>query len=208
MPSTTLYDKRARTWAAWSCTTTCSVRPSTRRCCTRSSTAQLAGRRTGTARYEDARRGPGRWQEAVPAEGDRPRPPGHAQRTALPWRRGRLRAASALVRAAPAAQDEPARAPRRPDREARRRGDPRRRQLRARGDQDPGRRGRAQRAERDRPGAGRRPRLATRSSGCRPATCRRSWSILADSLNVVDILNADTVVIEQPALARMEEVYL
>jgi large subunit ribosomal protein L4 len=32
--------------------------------------------------------------------------------------------------------------------------------------------------------------------------------ILADSLNVVDILNADTLVIEQPALARMEEVYL
>jgi large subunit ribosomal protein L4 len=31
--------------------------------------------------------------------------------------------------------------------------------------------------------------------------------ILADSLNVVDILKADTVVIEQPALARMEEVY-
>jgi len=32
--------------------------------------------------------------------------------------------------------------------------------------------------------------------------------ILADSLNVVDLLKADTVVIEQPALARMEEVYL
>jgi large subunit ribosomal protein L4 len=32
--------------------------------------------------------------------------------------------------------------------------------------------------------------------------------ILADSLNVVDLMNADTVVIEQPALARMEEVYL
>ncbi|HEX9043444.1 MAG TPA: 50S ribosomal protein L4 [Candidatus Limnocylindrales bacterium] len=31
--------------------------------------------------------------------------------------------------------------------------------------------------------------------------------ILADSLNVVDLLNADTIVIEQPALARMEEVY-
>jgi ribosomal protein L2 len=31
--------------------------------------------------------------------------------------------------------------------------------------------------------------------------------ILADSLNVVDLLNADTVVIEQPALSRMEEVY-
>src|SRR3990170_4742255 len=32
--------------------------------------------------------------------------------------------------------------------------------------------------------------------------------IHADSLNVVDLIKADTVVIEQPALARMEEVYL
>jgi large subunit ribosomal protein L4 len=32
--------------------------------------------------------------------------------------------------------------------------------------------------------------------------------ILADSLNVVDLVNADTIVIEQPALARMVEVYL
>jgi large subunit ribosomal protein L4 len=31
--------------------------------------------------------------------------------------------------------------------------------------------------------------------------------ILADSLNVVDLLNADVVLIEQPALARMDEVY-
>jgi large subunit ribosomal protein L4 len=31
--------------------------------------------------------------------------------------------------------------------------------------------------------------------------------ILADSLNVVDLLKADVVVIEQPALARMEEMY-
>jgi large subunit ribosomal protein L4 len=31
--------------------------------------------------------------------------------------------------------------------------------------------------------------------------------IQADSLNVVDLLNADVVLIEQPALARMEEVY-
>ncbi len=31
--------------------------------------------------------------------------------------------------------------------------------------------------------------------------------IYADSLNVVDIVNADCLVIEQPALARMEEVY-
>jgi large subunit ribosomal protein L4 len=31
--------------------------------------------------------------------------------------------------------------------------------------------------------------------------------LLADSLNVVDLLNADLVLIEQPAIARMEEVY-
>jgi large subunit ribosomal protein L4 len=31
--------------------------------------------------------------------------------------------------------------------------------------------------------------------------------ILADSLNVVDVMKADTVVIEQPAIARMAEVY-
>ena len=31
--------------------------------------------------------------------------------------------------------------------------------------------------------------------------------ILADSLNVVDLLNADIVLIEQPSLARMQEVY-
>ncbi len=32
--------------------------------------------------------------------------------------------------------------------------------------------------------------------------------ILADSLNVVDLIKADTIVIEEPALARIEEVYL
>jgi large subunit ribosomal protein L4 len=32
--------------------------------------------------------------------------------------------------------------------------------------------------------------------------------IRADSLNVVDLIKADTIVIEQPALARIEEVYL
>ena len=31
--------------------------------------------------------------------------------------------------------------------------------------------------------------------------------LLADSLNIVDLLKADMVVIEQPALARLEEVY-
>ena len=41
-------------------------------------TAQLAGRRIGHARHQDPRRGPRRRQEAVPPEGHRPRPPGHA----------------------------------------------------------------------------------------------------------------------------------
>jgi large subunit ribosomal protein L4 len=31
--------------------------------------------------------------------------------------------------------------------------------------------------------------------------------ILADSLNVVDLLNADSILIEQASLARMDEVY-
>ena len=31
--------------------------------------------------------------------------------------------------------------------------------------------------------------------------------LLADSLNVVDVLRADVIVIEQPAIARLEEVY-
>jgi large subunit ribosomal protein L4 len=51
------------------------------------------------------------------------------------------------------------------------------------------------------PGADERLRLSTRNL---PTVV----VILADSLNVVDLINADTVVIEQPALARMEEVYL
>jgi large subunit ribosomal protein L4 len=31
--------------------------------------------------------------------------------------------------------------------------------------------------------------------------------IRADSLNVYDVVNADTVLIEQPAISKMEEVY-
>ena len=40
-----------------------------------------------------------------------------------------------------------------------------------------------------------------------PARIATVEIILADSLNVVDLLKADIVLIEQPALARMEEVY-
>jgi large subunit ribosomal protein L4 len=50
------------------------------------------------------------------------------------------------------------------------------------------------------PGRDARPELSARNPP-------RVEVILADSLNVVDLLNADVVLIEQPALARMEEVY-
>ena len=58
-----------------------------------------------------------------------------------------------------------------------------------------------------RPGPRRRARPRREASSCRRATCPTVEVILADSLNVVDLLNADVVLIEQPALARMEEVY-
>ena len=51
----------------------------------------------GTARHQDARRGPRRWRQAVSPEGHRPRPPGLASRAALRRRRRRLRAAPALA---------------------------------------------------------------------------------------------------------------
>ena len=159
------------------------------------------------ARHQDPRRGPRRRQEAVPPEGHRPRPPGHRQRAALPRRRRRLRAAPALLRAAAAAQDEAPRAPRRADRQVRRRGDQGHRHVRPRGDPDQG--------------ARRRPRARSTPTGRvlvvapgRDETLELSARnlptvevILADSLNVVDLLKADLVLIEQPALARMEEVY-
>ena len=69
-------------------------------------TAQLAGRRTGTARHQDARRGPRRRRQAVPPEGHRPRPPGLAPRAALRRRRRGLRPAPAQLRAAPAQAHE------------------------------------------------------------------------------------------------------
>ena len=162
----------------------------------------------GHARHEDPRRGPRRRQEAVPPEGDRPRPPGlaHARRTtaAAASSSGRTRARYAQ------------RLPRKMKRLALRGaltaklGDDAIRVLDAfgaRGDPDEG--------ARRRPGSlkatGRvlivaaGARRAARALGAQPAD---AWTIiLADSLNVVDLLNADTIVIEQPALARLEEVY-
>ena len=207
MPQTTLYDRTGASIGSVELSDELFDAPINAAVLHQVVTAQLAGRHLGHPRHEDPRRGPRRRPQAVPPEGHRPRPPGPSDRAPLPWRRRRLRAAPALVRPAPAAQDEAARPARRPDRQVRRRRDQGDRRLRARGDQDPRPRRRA--------GRGRAP-----PAGCSlvaPARDERLHLssrnlptvevILADSLNVVDLLNADMVLIEQPALARMEEVY-
>ena len=112
------------------------------------------------------------------------------------------------LRAAPAPRDEAARPARRADRQARRR-------TRSRSStRSPSRQIRTKdlvgvlgNLQAQRPGADRGSRPATRGSTSRRATCPRVEVLLADSLNIVDLLKADTVVIEQPALARLEEVY-
>jgi large subunit ribosomal protein L4 len=48
---------------------------------------------------------------------------------------------------------------------------------------------------------------ATTSWPCRRATCPTVSILSPDSLNVVDVLNADVLLICQPALATMAEVY-
>ena len=84
--------------------------------------AQLAGAPDRHGRHQDPRRGPRRRQEAVPPEGHRPRPPGHAARAPHyagggvvfgPHPRG--------VRAAAAQAHAPPGAPGRPDLQVRRR---------------------------------------------------------------------------------------
>ena len=58
-----------------------------------------------------------------------------------------------------------------------------------------------------RPHPRRRDRQRTPTSSSRRATCPGSSIIRADSLNVVDVLNADTLLITQPSLETMAEVY-
>ena len=99
-----------------------------------------------------------------------------------------------------------------PDREVRRRRDPRRRPLRH-GRASPGPRCSPACSRPSAPGDGHERRVLVVAPAkdemlLRSAANLPSVSvILADSLNVVDLLNADAILIEQPALARMEEVY-
>ena len=96
MPQTTLYDRTGKTVGSVELSDELFAAPVNAAVLHQVVTAQLAGRRTGTARHEDPRRGPRRRQEAVPPEGHRPRPPGLDQRArttaAAAWSSGRTRA--------------------------------------------------------------------------------------------------------------------
>ena len=59
----------------------------------------------------------------------------------------------------------------------------------------------------DWPRARRRPESRREARALGAPTCPRSSIILADSLNTVDVLKADTLLITEPALATMTEVY-
>ena len=108
--------------------------------------AQQAAARQGTHADQDPRPGPRRRQEAVPAEGHRPRPPGLDPRAPVRRRRRRARPGAALLRAADAEEDEGRGAARRAVRPAQPRPGPGRQRLRRRRRaQDQGRRGRADR---------------------------------------------------------------
>ena len=192
MPQTTLYDRTGKSVGSVELADALFAAPVNAAVLHQVVTAQLAGRRLGHARHEDPRRGPRRRREAVPPEGHRPRPPGLAHRAALHGRRRRVRAAPALLRAAAAAQDEAPRAARRADREARRRGDQGDRHVR------PRRRAKTKdlvgvlgALEADAAASSWSRPAATRSSSCSARNLPTVEVILADSLNVVDLLNAD-----------------
>ena len=168
--------------------------------------AQLAGRRIGHGRYQDARRGRRRRRQAVSPEGHRPCPPGLAQRSALRGRRRRLRPASALLRAAAAQAHEAARAPGRADLQVRRRRDQGRRRtwprraIKTRSWSATSTRSRPPAASRGRVGQGREAGAV----GPQPARRDDHPGGLAQH---VDVLGADMLLITQPSLPTLAEVY-
>ena len=207
MPQTTLYDRTGKTVGSVELSDELFAAPVNAAVLHQVVTAQLAGRRTGT--HDTKTRGEVRGGGKKPyrQKGTGRARQGTDQRAALPRRRRGLRAAPALVRAAPAAQDEAPRPAWRADRQVRRRGDQGHRHLRARGDQDQGAASAC--CARSRP-TGRVLVVAPGRDEKLELSARNLPTvevILADSLNVVDLLKADLVLIEQPSLARMQEVY-
>ena len=101
MPTTTLFDKTGGEVGTIDLPDALFAGPVNEAVMHQAVVAQLAGRRTGTARHPHPRRGPRRRGEAVSPEGHRPRPPGLALGTALRRRRRGLRTAPAQLRPAP-----------------------------------------------------------------------------------------------------------
>ena len=207
MPQTTLYDRTGKSVGSVELADALFAAPVNAAVLHQVVTAQLAGRRTGT--HDTKTRGEVRGGGRKPY---RQKGTGRARqgsRTAPHYRGGGavFGPHPRSLRAAPAAQDEAAGPARRAHREARRRRDQGDRRVRARGHQD-----RASspascvaleahgRVLVVAPGRDQTLELSARNLPTVEV-------ILADSLNVVDLLKADVVLIEQPALARMEEVY-
>ena len=207
MPSTPLYDRTGKTVGSVDLSDELFAAPVNTAVLHQVVTAQLAARRTGT--HDTKTRGEvrGGGAQAVPPEGHRPRPPGLAQRAALPRRRRRLRAAPALVRAAAAAQDEAPRPAWRADRQARRRASSR---SSTRSASRPSRPRSWPAVLRALEANGRVLVVAPGRDQTLELSARNLPKvnvILADSLNVVDLIDADLVLIEQPPVARIETVY-
>ena len=110
MPQTNVYDRTGATVGSVELSDELFAAPVNAAVLHQVVTAQLAGRRTGT--HDTKTRGEirGGGKKPYRQKGTGRARQGTTQRTALPRRRHRVRAASALVRAAPAAQDEAARA--------------------------------------------------------------------------------------------------
>ena len=96
MPQTTLYDRTGKTVGSVELSDELFAAPVNAAVLHQVVTAQLAGRRTGTADTKTRGEVRGGGKQAVPPEGHRPRPPGHAsaRRTtaAAAWSSGRIRA--------------------------------------------------------------------------------------------------------------------
>ena len=164
MPQTTLYDRTGEAIGSVELPEELFAAPVNAAVLHQVVTAQLAGRHLGT--HDTKTRGEVRGGGKKPyrQKGTGRARQGSRTRAPLPRRRRGLRAAPALVRPAPAAQDEAPRPARRADRQVRRRRDPGHRRVRPRGDQDARPRRRPRRARGRRPGPGRGPGHATRSS--------------------------------------------
>ena len=167
--------------------------------------AQLASQAAGHARRQEPLGGQRQHQEALQAEGHRPRAtrldprPASTSAAARPTRR-----APRLVLRAPA----PVRAQRALERalEVRQgRPPPRRRPLRARRDQDEAPARGARRPQG--PGAGRSSstRSTTRSSSSRSATARVTSFCRPRGVNVYDLLRHDTLILSKDAAKTLEE---